>query len=172
MKIIEIKVYQFDELNDKAKQKAIANLSDINVDSDWWESTYEDAKNVGIEISEFDLDRGDFCKGKFIENALFTANKIKEEHGEDCTTYKTALNFLEARTNLFLKDGEERTGEDEIIEEEVNDLEEEFLYDILRNYLKILKDEYEYLTSEKAIIEGIEANEYDFTEDGKIFNKA
>ena len=46
--------------------------------------------------------------------------------------------------------------------------EEKFLNDISNDYLKILRDEYDYRTSKEAIIESIEANEYDFTENGKI----
>jgi hypothetical protein len=33
----------------------------------------------------------------------------------------------------------------------------------------MLRQEYEYLTSEGAIIETIEANEYEFTEEGRMF---
>ena len=40
MKTIETVVYDFDELSDEAKQKAINNLSDINVDYGWWEFQY------------------------------------------------------------------------------------------------------------------------------------
>ena len=32
----------------------------------------------------------------------------------------------------------------------------------------MLRNEYEYLTSEEAVIESIRANEYEFTEDGKL----
>ena len=36
--------------------------------------------------------------------------------------------------------------------------------------LSILKDEFKYLTSDEAIIEMFEANDYEFFETGKVFN--
>jgi len=57
------------------------------------------------------------------------------------------------------------------IESELEKLENWFIEvaETLNHYLyKSLRDEYEYQTSEKAIIESIEANEYSFTADGKI----
>jgi len=50
---------------------------------------------------------------------------------------------------------------------------EEWITETLRDYAKELyrdlEKEYEYLSSEKVIIETIEANEYEFTEDGKLY---
>ena len=40
-----------EKLSDKAKQKAIEKFYDINVDYDWWDSVYEDAKNIGLKIT-------------------------------------------------------------------------------------------------------------------------
>ena len=39
MKTVTINIYQFSELSDEAKENAIKELYDINVDSDWWYST-------------------------------------------------------------------------------------------------------------------------------------
>ena len=50
-------------------------------------------------------------------------------------------------------------------EESIAELLRDFMEWIYRN----LETENDYLTSEEAIIETIKANEYDFTEDGKIF---
>lgn len=58
MKTKSYNVYKFNELSEESQQKAIENLYDINVDYDWWESTHEDAKTIGLEITEFDIDRG------------------------------------------------------------------------------------------------------------------
>jgi hypothetical protein len=41
-------------------------------------------------------------------------------------------------------------------------------YDTCRAIYRRLEKEYEYLTSDESIIETIHANEYEFTEDGKI----
>ena len=62
---IRTKVYLFSELSDQAKQKVIEDNYDINVDYEWWESAYEDAANIGLKITGFDIDRGSYCNGEF-----------------------------------------------------------------------------------------------------------
>lgn len=42
MKTITLQLYDFDELNQEAKQKALTTYKDLNVDFDWWESDYTD----------------------------------------------------------------------------------------------------------------------------------
>jgi hypothetical protein len=163
-------VYQFDELTETAKEKAIDNNIYINVDDEWWESTYEDAERIGIKITGFDIDRGSFCEGKFIEDVCFTAHKIIEEHGEVCETYKTAEAFLKERDEIVDTAPKDENGDFENeweLDEKLNDIEDEFKKSILEDYRIMLTKEYEYLTSRKAIIDTIEANDLEFTEDGK-----
>lgn len=171
MKIIEIKVYQIDELSDEAKQIAIEELANINVDYDWWNFTYEDAKNIGLKITEFDLERNRHCDGKFFDEPKDVAKKIIEQHGESCGTYKTATNYLAEISLITTKYGTITIDEEiqELYEQEMFDAVEEFLQDLLEDYLILLQNEYEYLTSEEAIIETIKANEYEFLETGKKY---
>lgn len=53
-KTVRVKLYQFDKLSDKAKDKAIEKLYDINVDYDWWDFTYdafaEICATIGVEV--------------------------------------------------------------------------------------------------------------------------
>jgi hypothetical protein len=160
-KQIIITLYKFSELSETAKQKAIEELGDINFDYNWWESTYEDAENVGLILTTFDLDRDRHAKGGFIKDAEYTQFKIVTEHGEHCETYKTAKNFTSERAKLDIAN--------EDYESNLEDLEAQFLKDILEDYSIILQKESEYLQSKEAIIESIEANDYDFTEDGKLY---
>jgi len=44
MKTIEINLYQFNELSESAKQTAIEWYRSVNLDYDWWEFIYDDAK--------------------------------------------------------------------------------------------------------------------------------
>lgn len=148
MRTLEIKVYKFNELPEAAKQKALDKLYDINVDHDWWEFTYDDAKEVDIKINTFDIE--------FFDSAIIVAEKIIEKHGEKCDTYKIAKSFYDQWHKL---------GEDD----DHDEIENEFQSDIGQDYLSMLRKEYEYRTSEKAIIETIEANDYEFTEDGEIY---
>jgi hypothetical protein len=56
-------------------------------DHDWWQTTYEDAENMGLKITSFDLDRNRHAKGCFITNAMECAESILRDHGETCDTY-------------------------------------------------------------------------------------
>lgn len=173
MRIKETKVYPFDELSDDAKEKAVQGLCDINVDYEWWEFTFEDAETAKLKLTEFDIDRGNYCRGEFIEYAKDTADAIVFHHGENCETHKTAMEFLAASALLYMKypvkldeDGDDENETDRTREQ--GDVNDEFLRSILEDYRIILQKEYEHLTSENAIIETIKANEYEFTEDGKL----
>ncbi len=171
MKTIEINLYQFNELSIDAKEKAINSLSDINVIGSWYESTYEDAKRIDLEITSFDLDRNLHAKGKFITSAGECAELIIQEHGKECNTHKLAVKFL--KDEQIIEDRFEAEIEDDDFNVErdayLTDLEDEFLKDILQEYAFILQKECEYLTGEAQIIETINANEYYFTEDGKLY---
>jgi hypothetical protein len=57
-------------------------------------------------------------------------------------------------------------------EPDTKDLDKEFLHNLLEDYRVMLQQEYDYLTSKDAVIETINANEYDFTEDGKLWKGA
>jgi hypothetical protein len=153
-------IYKFDELTDEQKEKAIANLYDINVDYDWWTFTYEDAANIGLEITSFDLDRNRHATGKFIKDAEFCQHAISQEHGEKTETYKTSREFTKERAQLDVNADD--------YEEKLEELENDFLQSLLEDYSIMLQNEYEYLQSTEAIEETIRANDYDFTEDGRI----
>jgi hypothetical protein len=169
MRNVRTKVYKFNELSEAAKQTAIRNFSNINVDFGWWESAYMDAENVGLKITSFGLDRNRHAKGNFIISATDTAQRILKEHGETCETYNTASLFLNL-TQQIENDYAGGTDEDEYnIESETEAAEDEFLNSILEDYSIILEKESEYLQSDQAIIETIEANQYEFLKDGSTY---
>lgn len=173
MRIIETKVYPFDELPEDAQGKAIENLADINVDYEWWDSTYEDAAQAKLKLTEFDIFQASYCRGEFIEYAKDTADAIIENHGACCPTHETATEFIEDSANLYMKypvklddDGDDENEYDR--DEEQMELDGEFLKSILEDYRIILQREYEFLTGSDAIVETIKSNEYEFTADGKL----
>jgi len=170
MKTKVITIYSFAELSEEGKQNALENLYDINVDHNWWEFTYDDAKRIGLKITGFDLDRNRHATGELIWSAQEVAQNILNEHGENCETYRTAESFLNNFTPLFAEYLDENSEHFESYdrEQEFLELEDEFLNSLLEDYSMILQKEYEYLVSEEAIIEAINANEYEFTEDGKL----
>jgi hypothetical protein len=150
---IEYYSYKYEELSESAKENAVLNLYHINVNHDWWDYIYEDASMIGCKISEFDLDRGSYCKMSLDheENVL---DLILKNHGESSETYKIALAY-----------------KDKILDSDGNidaDIANDFKKELEEEYLSILRQNYEYLTSEEAIIETILANDYDFKEDGTL----
>lgn len=172
MRIIETKVYTFDELSEEAKQKALENLAYINVEHlEWWEFTYEDAKRVGIKITGFDIDRRNECTGELLYDMEEVAENILKEHGEQCKTVAIVKRFLAGKADILddAKRDENGDFEDEWeVDNLIDKLEKEILEDLLDEYLTILRNDYDYLISEEAIKETIEANEYEFLEDGTL----
>jgi hypothetical protein len=164
----ETKVFGFDELTDEGKKWAVERLFDLNVDYDWWDMTYDDAETVGIKITSFCIDRGAYCEGDFQLSSHEVAANIILEHGVHCETNKTAQIFLDGVNSVEPTEGEEY-GEGEEYEDKMMELDEEFKKSILEDYRIILQKEYEYRTTEEAIIETIKANDYEFTAEGSIY---
>lgn len=150
-----IEIFKFNELTDSQKEKALDNLFNINVDDDfWWSHIYEDAAEIKCTLESFDIDRGSYCKLN-IDCASTTINTILQTHGENCETYAIASKYKDFILN-------EHGEIDEFHERE-------FKKELQEEYLAILRREYEYLTSKEAIIETIESNDYEFTNDGKLY---
>lgn len=169
-----INVYTIDELSEEVQNKVINKHSDINVsDSFWYDNVEYEAKEIGLLIFSFDIYKRSI-NGIFTETAFETAVKIKKDHGENCKTYKTAINYL-TNYDIEFKQFEDvnRKGycsedKEEQFDEWLDAFDQKFLKNILQDYLKILQDEYDYLTSIEAIKETIRINEYLFTENGTM----
>ena len=161
--IKETIVYTFDELSEDGKESALDNLRDINVDFDWWNSVYEDAERAGLKITAFDTYHGTI-DGSLIDDAETSIDSILEEHGQITDTYTLASEYkiiIEVQRMELEDDADEC--------DELDDIEQEYEYALLQKYLSMLRQEYEYQTSDEGIKETIEANEYEFTEDGSIY---
>lgn len=168
MQTLSITAYNFDELSDKAKDKAREWMRNSGVCMDeWWDSTYEDAANVGIKITSFDTGRGQEIDGK-VEDTESTAHRIVKDHGEGCETYKTAAAYLKERDEAIEAAPKDEDGETDTdaLDEKLDELGEEFTRAILEDYLEILCDEWAYRLSDEAIDEDIRANDYLFTAEG------
>jgi hypothetical protein len=169
-----ITVYKFDELSEDAKEKAIWELSGINVDHDWHEHIYDGAKEIGLIITEFDVYRNTI-NGHIRLNVPEVCKLIRKHHDKESETYKTAVGHLNQYIEEFKKYRDKYRNEfDNPVhalegfedEDEAEDILCDFEKTLLEEYLIILRKEYEYLTSDEAIIESIEANEYEFNENG------
>lgn len=149
MKTITKTVYEFDELNDRAKEKARDWYREHALDYDWWECVYEDAANIGLKITGFDLGRAQECTGVLTESIGKIASLIISNHGKTCDTYKLACDYYEAKKLGAPMD------------------EDTFKRHLLECYRIMLDKEFEYLNSSESVDENIRANEYTFSENGK-----
>lgn len=153
MKTKTINLYEFDELDDSAKTKAIDDNRCMNVDYwCWWHNVYDDAKMIGLDITSFDLYKHDI-EGQFINaDAFDVANKIKVEHGFDTATYELADEFLKEYAKAD--------------DDDIDDLSDDFLKSLLEEYRILLDKEFQWLTSDEAIIESLTSGQYEFNKDG------
>jgi hypothetical protein len=169
-------IYTLDEVKDAAVEKNW----DINVDHEWWDYVYEDAAEVGLKITSFDLGRSWDITGKLTSGAAYTMEQILLNHGQDCKTYKTAEQYQKRLRPVQAWLDKVYTSKHDLLsksavydkyracEDLKEEIEAEFLKDVLGDYLHNLRDEYEYLTSAEAIEETLRVNEYEFNEDGTI----
>lgn len=156
MKEIKINIYTFDELDKKAKEKARQWFRESSYGDEWWDSIYEDAATIGLNITSFDLDRNRHAMGRLLSNTEIVAANIVKKHGDKTETHILAASFLKE----FNKEKDEENREQ---------MSEEFERSLLEEYAVILQRESEYLASDEAVDESIIANEYTFTKDGKRF---
>lgn len=133
---------------------------------DWFdEQAREDAKESShMTIDEYDLDRS-YIICEFNKSAEDTAHTVLENHGKSCSSYTIASNFLSALSSLESQPDDAKT--DALVAE----LEENFLEDMGEYYLDMLQTDYDYMTSDEAVTESLEANGYEFLENGDRYRK-
>jgi hypothetical protein len=166
---IRTKVYQFNELNDNAKEKAIEWFKNSFDDSFAWDDIKEDAAQIGLKLITLDDRRKN--EGEFILSANEVAQNIFNNHGQHCETYKTAQNFMEEWQPVFGNYMDETSEEYESAESEdkLREIEDSFLESLLEDYRIMYNNQIEYEYSDEFAKENIEANEYEFTADGRRF---
>ena len=179
MRIIETKAYQFEELDEQTKEKAIDNCRYISVDGDYWyEFIKDDLNSIGIKLRSFDIDRLNYAD-IHIDDMYISCEKIIESHGGNCETYKIAERYIEEYNSIKDKiDNLECYENDNSDEEHLNklmqldnDLEhlnEEYQKEFSEEVLSMLRREFEYMTSDEHISEFFDINQSEFTAEGEI----
>lgn len=191
-------LYNFDELSETAKRKALQEHADHN-DSYWSESTIEDAKEIaalmGWEIEKIYYSgfwsQGDgACFVGRMRYAKGCANAVKKYAPKDVELHRIAKawqdlqrkNFYSLRANVRhrgayyheyctvfdCEDTRENNGYLENVETEKEIIE--IARDFMRWIYKQLENAYEYETSEDNFKELCESNGYTFLECGKMYN--
>lgn len=196
MRTIEQKIYSFDELSEQAKAKAIESNHDINLYEDWYEHIYEDFKE---DHTDFDIDRmyfsGFSSQG---DGAMFEysgiSSELKDEFIDSLGLSPMRAEWL--RNNVYVSgkgiqsglyyhkkscshsiywevdNGDLHYSFYEWLESFSGDFEDFVISkyeDICGDLYSKLSHSCDYLTSEDAIIESINANELEFLEDGSTY---
>ena len=147
-----VTTYSFTELDERAKERARDWYRIGALEYDWWEYVYEDAERIGLKITGFDLGRAQSITGELQKGVHEVVQSIIAEHGSSCGTYKFAQAYYSRKHSGWPMD------------------EEEFTQQLLEEYRVILDHEYEYLLSDECIDESLEANDYQFTEQGEFWS--
>ena len=181
MREMNVTVYSFAELSEAAQERALNAFRYVNVEHDWYEyprDTIRTAgKLIGLDIDRIYFDTELYCifdaDYEYVRGA---AKAVKAEFPQDTELHEVArkLQALQKRHFYSLSCNVSsqrvsnsyrcfRFGEDYDCED-LGDIIDDFAY-----WARILlRDEYEGLTSDEAIREMIEANEYEFDEDGGL----
>lgn len=182
---VTYKVFKFNELSDEAKKKALEHFYDINVDHDWWEFCYEgfseQLKEVGIDCKKFyfSLDRDKHIEPvnmRLEDHYKFIHEKVEENvrHSilDIADLYLATGDGYYRTIPVFDTHGYVDPNRCPRLYKTIDSLIDrcnEVLRSMLEDFISTLQKEYDYLTSEEAIIETINCNEYEFLENGEVY---
>ena len=165
--------YFFNELNDTAKETALNDHRYFLGNFGWWEDTILDAKlSFGINIKSFEFETSRKIDIEFSETLEKIAKEIIAQCGDNTALNKDAHCYLQSRSKILTEAKKDEDGEildSELLEEKLDENDNSFKDDIDNTFLKMLEQEYEWLISDECIGELLEANQYEFLENGKRY---
>lgn len=194
MKTIEVNLYKFSELSDEAKEKAIEKWRNDSYDSQpWFISESNDSFEKFAELFNIDWRNIDYCEPYRNEYSIKLDDQIKYLSGQRLATYiwnnykkdifkgryyytknkhrhsKIQIeDFCCALTGVCYDD-ELLSPIYEFLKNPEDNMDFEMLLnECIYNLCSNVSDEIDYQNSDEAIIETIEANEYDFLENGEL----
>lgn len=196
MRIVEVKVYEFDELSEKAKERAVEKYNYPEPDVSIWKIIKEFETHFGLKVESRDLERyfkirfdnddyDDICSltgerlYRYIQNNFHDtlyekkAYRIVRDHIYTGKKRVSRIMYEETEcpfTGLWLDDFLL-----DPIREFMNKIEygitfEELMERSVSNLVSGYKEYMEYLESEEHFAEDCEANGYEFFEDGMMYN--
>lgn len=194
MRIDQVEVFTFDELSDKAKEKARDWYRQAGESDQWWDGVYEDAKDVaklmGVDIDNIGFSgfssQGDGAHftGSF-KYAPGCAKAVKSYAATDTDLQGIAKEWQKLQAKHFYKlsgtvkqsghyQHENCTSfevyrDGEYASAEVEDDVKEVMRDLMRWIYRRLEKEWEWLNSDTQVEENILANEHEFTVNGELY---
>ena len=191
-RIHEAILYKFDELSTQAKEKAVTLFQEDEdyLAYEWDEYTINDFETILKLIGYYDITcyfSGFWSQG---DGACFSAKFSRNKRCLDkvkkyCPKEEKILDIVEQIqseiplheeyeikhsghyyheycTNVYYLGDNEKA-------EQLDEIFLELSRQLMRILYKKLNDEYDYLNSDEAITEYIKENDYEFTEDGKLY---
>lgn len=180
MRTEQIQIYKFEELKPEIQKKVIQKFIEREQNDNWWvedlqRSFKENAEEEGIEKPDLEWKVGyhnnlNFTKGFINLGTFFEKNKLMKRFG-----WILQLDNMEADFSLN-KDGQIESSYNEMTKGQEKALDK--LKDIIQNkideleskFLKWANAENDYRQSEECIKGNIEANDYEFYDNGEIAN--
>lgn len=191
-----VTAFKFNELSEKAKDKVLERFYNINVDDNYWyEGVIEDSKTIGkiigiditnIFFSGFSSQGDGACFEGEYRYKKGCLKAIMDYAPKDEKLHSIVENLCKLQSQYFYKLGAKvkhkghyshafctdisllEMDKDGYYEEtgRIIGAMSEYLRDFMQWIYKQLNEQYDYMTSKEAIIETIESNDYDFTEEG------
>lgn len=149
MEIKEVKTYQFTELSESAKEKAIQDSCLVNYyfwGDDAIQSLIAWARVIGLEINDYRIDWGNTSQCKIKYDDKYVDYAYDFDLNKDLTGY--CIDYVLMQTWNKTKDVDE----------------------CINAFLKDCKADFEYQLTDEYAEEHFDANDYVFTENGKVFN--
>lgn len=192
MRTETINIYKFDELNEESKQFAIDKWREIGIDdcsADERVKSYELARDIFEQIESIEGEIGGKRLVAYINNnfshlwmdqqyiSKHEDGKIKNcyySYKYDCTKKKrsnvfTANNLENCPLTGVCYDHDFLQPIIDFLKSPKENYTNQDLADDFPSYESIADRDIEYLYSDESIMETIECNDYDFTEDGKMY---
>lgn len=160
MKIKNVKVYSFDELTDSVKGQVLAHFAE-RVEYPWFSDALDSikafVKHFHGDIMDYSLS-GEVYRSYVkttVDRSYFRGVKLKDiDHTYNPTGYCLDWTLWGTMKEEFSKTGDAFYAYQQAIESALADI----------------ASDVEYQYSAEALIEMIEANDYEFTEDGEIID--
>lgn len=177
------KAYKFDELAGELQDLAIDNLRYINVDFDWWDTIYDDLEHQfkdcilakqfpfinSVKIKGFRLDRNRHAQIEVdIDDVALVEACFKEHKHIKLLKILIENDYFGFNYGYYNSYGQNTTPRIDKLLDELSEFRETEVDDLAEAIAIQLQNEYEYLTSDEAIRETIEWNNYYFKEDGSL----
>ena len=181
MRTETIQLYNFEELSEASKEKAIEDYREHNyMDYEWWdwlhEEFHEKLKEIGVSCKDFswELDRGRnfemnnpiiFDEKLFLKSAGFQKELIL------CSLDEFGIGSIDVNeygnVNFLVYDNEDMERAEEIFGKDIEEKLGDYINNITNGFFERLEKEYEYMGSDEFIREELINNEWEFTVEGK-----